>query len=78
MFVHTKFRNHTNTEFLNSIEGIRYHSPIIAELCRRLEKMEDNHIGQVEISECPVCEAKLEIDVDEKTKKYCIDISENS
>ena len=78
MYVHTKFENLNDKELLNHLESIRYHSPIIAELCQRLEKMEDNHIGQVEIAECPVCEAKLEIDVDEKTNKYCIDISENS
>jgi hypothetical protein len=46
----TKYQGLTQRELLNELESVRQYSPIIEELCTRLE----NH-GE----ECPVCEADL-------------------
>jgi hypothetical protein len=47
----TKYDRFTNRELLVELDNARQYSPIIQELCVRLE-----NIG----NECPVCEADLE------------------
>jgi hypothetical protein len=47
----TKYRNLTNAELLNRLDEARLHSPIIEELCARME-VKSRAI-------CPVCEADL-------------------
>jgi hypothetical protein len=63
---HTKFANYTLDELLNLIDDKRPQSPLIDELCTRLEAG-----AAIQVSEdanprvtCPVCEATLEAGYD--------------
>ncbi len=49
----------TTPELLNHLDSIKYHSPIILELCKRLEEVEDDLNLLTDKVECPVCQAKL-------------------
>jgi hypothetical protein len=46
----TKYNHLSNRELLAQVESVRDYSPVIEELCQRLE-----NVG----GECPVCEADL-------------------
>ena len=46
----TKYNGLSNRELLAQLEGVRTYSPVVEELCQRLE-----NVGV----ECPVCEADL-------------------
>ena len=46
----TKYNNLSNRELLAQLESVRSHSPVIEELCQRLETTN---------VECPICEADL-------------------
>lgn len=62
---HSNYANYTDQELLQVLSEKRQHSPIIEELCQRLESY--THINQKETNitvDCPVCEAKLNIDID--------------
>ena len=48
----TKYNNLSNRELLNQLYVTRNYSPIIEELCQRVEA-----VG----AECPVCEADLQL-----------------
>ena len=58
--------NLTNKEYLQSLEDVRYRSPVIGELCRRLEAVPilDADTTPTYVS-CPACQAKLEILIEE-------------
>lgn len=60
------FTHLTNPEFLSEIDDVRNQSPIIKELCRRLEEMEP--APQISSCECPVCMADLRAEYDETTE----------
>lgn len=63
--VHTNYSNYTDQELLQLLSEKRAQSPIIEELCQRLEEYSPAFDKETNISaECPVCEAKLKIDVD--------------
>ena len=66
----SKYRTYTNQELLTLIDDKRHQSPLINELCLRLEKNnfnEDTFFPQstpsdpVENVSCPVCEAQITI-----------------
>lgn len=62
---HTSYSNHTDQELLQVLSEKRSHSPIIEELCQRLESYMPFSQKETNIAtDCPVCEAKLKIDVD--------------
>lgn len=62
---HTNYSNHTDQELLQVLSHKRQQSPIIEELCQRLEAYMPVSQKETNISaDCPVCEAKLKIDVD--------------
>ena len=63
--VHTNYSNYTDQELLQLLSEKRAQSPIIEELCQRLEEYSPAFDKETNIAvECPVCEAKLKIDVD--------------
>lgn len=71
---HTTFTNYTNDELLRLVDDKRYRSPLIDELCTRLEKR-----GEVAVQEdadfrveCPVCAAPLEAGYDECKNMFTI------
>ncbi len=71
----TKYRNLSNKELLSWLESKRVSSPIIDELCSRIESMPEttNVITNVLAHiECPVCEAKLKILEDENNEIYTL------
>lgn len=59
------FRHFEDDEFLRELDIVRYSSPIIEDLCRRLEE----HMKEPPIAtggcECPICMANLRADYDE-------------
>lgn len=58
----------TNDEFLLSIDDKRYQSPVIKELCRRLEQADAETAIREDANhraECPVCEAGLLVEYDD-------------
>lgn len=73
---HTSYSNHTDQELLQVLSEKRQHSPIIEELCQRLESYMPVSQKETNISaDCPVCEAKLKIDVDvNELGNYQLDI----
>ena len=74
--VHTKFSFMSDQEFIHSIEDKKHLSPVIAELCRRLEcRSEGNDSKADDRVECPVCEAELRVELDEANDLYEIYIA---
>ena len=62
---HTSYSNHTDQELLQVLSEKRQHSPIIEELCQRLESYMPVSQKETNINaDCPVCEAKLNVDID--------------
>ena len=51
-------------ELLRELEEVRYLSPVIRELCRRLELYVDKPEPVSGRAECPVCQADLRCDYD--------------
>lgn len=67
----TTYTHLTDEEFLNTLDDARHYSPVIKELCRRLEAKSAEDQRKAEIAEstnqraeCPVCEAALEVEYD--------------
>ena len=67
----TKYRTYTNKELITLIDHKRHQSPIIDELCMRLEKNNFNDDLYVpsqvvqrtqETLTCPICEAKITLE----------------
>jgi len=59
---HTRFSNLTDEELMTELDSRRHQSPVIDELCNRIESgrllgTETNH----KVS-CPTCDADLEVD----------------
>lgn len=57
-------RNLTDDELLNTLQDKRGQSPLINELCRRLEEHHDVPTVYIHTSECPVCLAGLTLTTD--------------
>lgn len=55
----------TDDELLRYVDEKRQHSPLIEELCKRLEHKHIVFSDANHRVECPVCEAALEADYDE-------------
>lgn len=62
---HSNYTNLTDQELLQVLSEKRMRSPIIEELCQRLETYGPAFQKETNIKiECPVCEAQLKIDID--------------
>lgn len=59
----TVYHNTPTEELIRSLEDKRCYSPIIEELCQRLENGDcvDSHDVQTR-AQCPVCEAELNVE----------------
>jgi len=68
----------TTPELLNHLDSIKYHSPIILELCKRLEDVEDKINLLTDKVECPVCQAKLLADKDVMNGFYTLKIDKDT
>lgn len=63
--VHSNYSNYTDNELLQVLSEKRRQSPVIEELCQRLEEYSPAFDREENVkAECPVCEAKLNINVD--------------
>ena len=74
----TKYRTYTNKELISLIDHKRHQSPLINELCQRLEKnnFNDDLYTPSEICEpllesitCPICEAKITLEINKDETK---------
>lgn len=74
----SKYRTYTNQELISLIDHKRHHSPIINELCLRLEKNNFNKdtffpqsvpSNPVENVTCPICEAKITLETNKDETK---------
>ena len=52
------FTHMTDKDLLRTLADVRFHSPVIAELCMRLEEATEDS-GHYEV-DCPVCKATLD------------------
>lgn len=59
-----RLRNYTDAELINSLDEARHLSPVIGELCNRLEACGQHEPASSLNAECPVCAADLEADFD--------------
>ena len=74
----TQYRSLTTEEFLSQIEEKRQYSPIIQELCLRLEYKETHGNAQTNPRiECPVCESQLKIAWDSENNLYDVEIDKD-
>ena len=63
----------TNEELLHHLDERRSQSPIIDELCKRLEPNAFTEVKQINHRvECPVCTAQLEADLDEGNAMFTL------
>jgi hypothetical protein len=60
----SKFRHLTDREFIFRLDDARHQSPIIGELCRRLEDLLCKEPPTTAQTECPVCMADVQADYD--------------
>ena len=74
----SKYRMYTNQELLILIDDKRHQSPLINELCLRLEKnnFKDDLYNPSETCEsvlesitCPICEAKITLEINKDETK---------
>lgn len=68
--IQTQYSRLTDEEFLTQIDSIKNHSPIIIELCQRLENRIEKPKDLHDRAECPVCQAKLIVDADHANDRY--------
>lgn len=74
MASHTRYSNLTDDELLSRIDETRQQSPIIDELANRLERKERTDSETRTRIECPVCEALLNVDLDEDDNTFTLRI----
>jgi hypothetical protein len=60
----SRLRHLEDDELLLHLEDVRHQSPIIGELCQRLEKLLRQETPVTAQAECPVCQADLRADWD--------------
>lgn len=61
-----KYSTFTNKELIQVLSESRQYSPVIEELCLRLESyMKHEDIKETNLpAECPICDAQLKIDIE--------------
>lgn len=62
------FRHLEDAELLQELDDIRHQSPVIAELCKRLEAHLEAELQVAACCECPVCQADLRAVYDESNE----------
>ena len=55
----TKFRHLSDSELLRFLDPIKHRSPVILELCNRIEELQLVNENSTKPIECPVCLAVL-------------------
>jgi hypothetical protein len=71
----------TDEEALSALDEAAGYSPVIRELCRRLEaRIEKGHAHQHANprSECPVCGAGLLVEFDEGNDLFCVGVDKDA
>ena len=71
---HTTFSNYTDDELLRLVVDKRHRSPLIDELCTRLEARGDVAVQEDAnaLVECPVCAAPLQAGYDSANNMFTI------
>lgn len=70
----TKFAHYTDAELIRQLFEARQHSPVIEELCCRLEVKPPEYDGYVTSVTCPVCEASLDVKDDAADKIFFLEV----
>lgn len=76
MAVHTQFGNLSTAELLRQVDSLRHRSPVIEELCQRIEREESTPPAQGKMEgsmPCPVCMAQLEVTFDRDADEFTIE-----
>lgn len=75
------YRNLSDAELLNQLNDKRYHSPVVDELCKRLEAktLNEKMTEGIEKScnskvDCPICLATLTVDFDDANSMLGLNI----
>jgi hypothetical protein len=69
----TKYTNLPDADLIRQLEEARLHSPIIEELCLRLEVKPPEYDGYQTSVTCPVCEASLNVKEDNADKTFSLE-----
>ena len=70
----TPYDHYSDEELLSRFDNLRPHSPVIEELCQRLEKRKT--ITGSGFVECPVCESDLRVEYDQGNDLFEVEIKE--
>jgi hypothetical protein len=78
---HTTFTNYTTEELLRLVDDKRTRSPLIDELCTRLEASADEAVDQVKEdtsheAPCPICAAELVVAYDVAANKFKLNLGD--
>lgn len=71
----SRLRHLEDDELLLHLEDVRHLSPIIGELCLRLEKLIQQETPVTARAECPVCRADLRADWDAGNEILCLQVN---
>lgn len=73
---HAQLMRFTDAELLHHLDDRRAHSPVIDELCKRLEPGAFTEVKQINHQvECPICMAGLEADFDDGNAMFTIKVA---
>lgn len=70
----THYRNMSDEELLDVLDDAKHLSPVIGELCKRLELKAVSITDANHRVECPVCQASLEADYDEANTMFTLKV----
>lgn len=70
----THYRNMSDEELLDVLDDAKHLSPVIGELCKRLELKAVAITDANHRVECPVCQAELEADYDEANTMFTLKV----
>lgn len=66
----TMLANLTDEELVRHLDEAAGYSPVIRELCKRLEAKDDELTDMNTRTECPVCQAQIEVAADIDNTRY--------
>lgn len=81
MIIHSNYSRLSDKELLNELIEAAHHSPIIAELCKRIESNEERNVVIENLFDyadkkiaCPVCKSNLQLNLDEDKIVFFLEI----
>ena len=68
----TMLANLTDEELVRHLDEAAGYSSVIRELCKRLENKDEEMAGMNTRTECPVCQAQIEVEADIGNTRYVL------